>query len=54
MSIFTHKLWNSEATDDELKETILKHEELAKVLIDKREEKELSPTEQLLSELGFS
>jgi len=27
---------------------------LAKVLIDKREEKELSPTEQLLSELGFS
>lgn len=44
----------SEVEDEEFKEAISHHENQAKIYVDKREKKNLSPLEELLTEWGFS
>lgn len=43
-----------EVEDEELKEAISHHENQAKIYVDRREKKNLSPLKELLTELGFS
>ena len=42
-----------EVEDDELKEAVSHHENEAKMYVDKREKKNLTPLQELLSSLGF-
>ena len=45
---------SSEVEDDELKEAVSHHENEAKMYVDKREKKNLTPLQELLSSCGFS